>query len=66
MSKHSLLRASNLMPNAKQRMAAELLASCNIDSPWPEISRDAGITERTARRWASTEMTLTAQQERRH
>jgi hypothetical protein len=47
-----------------QRMASEFLASRNTDSPWPEISRDAGILERAARRWASTEMMATGQHER--
>jgi transposase len=46
-------------------MAAELLASRNTNSLWPEISRDAWISERTAQRWASTEMTPTAQHDRR-
>jgi hypothetical protein len=64
MFKRSPLRASDLMPKAKQRMAAELLASRNTDSPWPEISCDAGISERIAGRWASAEMTPTAQHER--
>jgi hypothetical protein len=64
MSKRSPLRASDLTPKAMQRMAAEFLASRNTDSPWPEISRDAWISERIARRWVSTEMTSTAQHER--
>jgi hypothetical protein len=64
MSKRSPLRASDLRPKTKQRTAAELLASRNTDSSWPEISCDAGISERTARRWVSTEMTPTAQYKR--
>jgi hypothetical protein len=52
------------MPKAKQRMAVELLMSRNTDSPWPEILRNTGISERTARLWASMEMTPTAQHER--
>jgi hypothetical protein len=61
MSKRNPLRASDLTPKAKQRIAAELLASRNTDSPRAEISRYAGISERTAQRWASTEITPTAQ-----
>jgi hypothetical protein len=64
MFKRSLLRASDLTPKAKRRMAPKLLASRNTDSPWREISRDAGISERTAQRWSSTQMTPTTQHKR--
>jgi hypothetical protein len=65
MSKRSPLRTSDPTPKVKQRMAAQFLASRNTNSPWPEISRNAGISEQKGRRCASTEMMATAQHERR-
>jgi hypothetical protein len=42
-------------------MAAELLASSNTDSPWPEISHGPGISKRAALRSAASPSTPTAQ-----
>jgi transposase len=59
------LRASDFTPRAKKRAAATFSAAHASGVSWPEIAHDVGISPRTIRSWASTDMTERAQQDRR-
>jgi hypothetical protein len=56
MLRHGPFQVSDLTPKGKQRATDMLLTSDNAESPSHKMIGEAGISERTLRKWSSMDM----------
>jgi hypothetical protein len=64
MAKRALYRASDLRPEVKARISAELAAAHQSGTNWPRLSEQYQIPIATCRRWASRDMSSEIQHQR--